>query len=44
MFKDKIDYKHPELLPYSDGSNAEILFSWVIGAIFVSGLLAALIF
>ena len=44
MFNDKTDYTHPELLPYSDGSNAEILFSWVLGVIFVSGLLAALIF
>ena len=40
MFSDKIDYEHPEILPYSDGRDSEVLFSWILGALVVGGLLA----
>lgn len=39
MFSDKIDYEHPEILPYSDGSDSEVLFSWILGALVIGGLL-----
>ena len=42
MFNDKIDYSHPEILPYSDGSTSELVFSWIIGAVFIAGLLLAI--
>lgn len=44
MFSDKIDFEHPEILPYSNGSDSELVFSWILGAIFVGGLLAAIFF
>ena len=43
MSRDKVEYSHPELLPYSDGSNSEVLFSVVIGAVFAAVLLVAVL-
>ncbi len=42
MFSDKIDYSHPETLPYSDGSDSDLVFSWLIAAVFAAGLLVAI--
>ena len=41
MFSDKIDYTHPELMPYSDGSDAELLYSVLLAAAFAVGFLLA---
>jgi hypothetical protein len=43
MFSDRIDYSHPELMPYSDGSDAELVFSWLLAGIFLAVLVAALL-
>jgi hypothetical protein len=43
MFSDKIDYAHPELMPYSDGSDAELVCSWLLAGVFVAILAAALL-
>ena len=43
MFSDRIDYAHPELMPYSDGSDAELVFSWLLAGIFLAVLVAALL-
>ena len=42
MFSDRVDYAHPELMPYSDGSDAELVCSWLLVGIFVAVLVAAL--
>jgi hypothetical protein len=42
MFNDKIDYQHPELMPYSDASDAELLYSCLLAAAFAAVFLVAL--
>ncbi len=42
MFNDKIDYQHPELMPYSDASDAELLYSCLLAAAFAAVFLIAL--
>jgi hypothetical protein len=38
-----IDYAHPEFISYSDGSDAELVCSWLLAGIFVAILAAALL-
>lgn len=36
MFNDRIDYSHPEVLPYSSANGTEVIGSWVIVAVFAA--------
>ncbi len=41
MFRNA-EYQHPQLEPYFSGSWKEIVFSWVIAATFVGGVLLSM--
>lgn len=36
MFNDKIDYSHPEYLPYSNASARDVVFSWLFALVFIA--------